>query len=144
MNFFLDVLVFLKRKNFTVLREFDMGSFHIKEYSYGSQKFFTDVWPPARGRGLPIKKVLFGEENEDVTKSFLKFSGPMKNHLNALAIYKRKKRLVTRFVNGGVRFSLEDYWEPRYGTITVTDVLGGVKKETLCKTKTNGDSNFPS
>ncbi len=141
MNFFLDVLVFLKRKNFTVLREFDMGSFHIKEYSYGSQKFFTDVWPPARGRGLPIKSAIFN--NEDVTKQVLKFSGPMKNHLNALAIYKRKKKIVTKFVNGGVCFSLEDYWEPRYGTITVTDVLGGVKKETLGNSK-DGDSNFPS
>ena len=142
MNFFLDVLVFLKRKNFTVLREFDMGSFHIKEYSYGSQKFFTDVWPPARGRGLPIKRALLGDE--DVTKQFIKFSGPMKNHINGLAIYKRKKRLVTKFVNGGVRFSIEDYWVPRYGTITVTDVLGGVKKETLCTNIKYGDSNFPS
>ena len=139
MNFFLDVLVFFKRKNFTVLREFDMGSVRVKEYSYGSQKFFTDVWPPARGTGSPIKQALFC--GEDVTQQVLKFSGPMKNYINALAIYKRKKRIVTRFVNGGIRFAIEDFWEPRHGTITVTDVMGRVKNETLC-TRKDGDQNL--
>jgi hypothetical protein len=138
MNFLLDVLIFFKRKNFTVLREFDVGHFRVKEYSYGSNTYLTDVWPPAIGTGSPINQAIFGEE--DVTKQVLKFSGPMKNHINALAIYKKKRRVMFRFVRGGVRFSLEEFWEPRYGTVTVTDVLGSVKKETL--SNTNGDPNI--
>lgn len=137
MNFLLDVFVFLKRKNFTILREFDFcESTKVKEYSYGSKKYLTDVWPPPRGKGLPIQKVVF--EDEDVTKQVLKFSGPMKNYINVLSLYKRKKKLVVRFINGGVRFSVEEYWEPREGTVIVTDVLGGLKKEILCTI--NGDS----
>ncbi len=141
MNFLLDVFVFFKRKNFTILREFDFcESTKVKEYSYGSKKYFTDVWPPQRGKGLPIQKVVFGDE--DVTKQVLKFSGPMKNYVNVLSLYKRKKRVTVRFINGGVRFSIEEYMDPREGTVIVTDVLGGLKKETLHKT--NGDSHLSS
>lgn len=129
MNFLLDVFVFFKRKNFTILREFDFCDTKVKEYSYGSKKYFTDVWPPPRGEGLPIHKVAFGDE--DVTTQVLKFSGPMKNYVNVLSLYKMKKRLIVRFINGGVRFSIEEYWEPREGTVTITDVLGGLKNETL-------------
>jgi len=146
MNFFLDALIFFKRKNFTVLREFDIGeNKRIKEYSYGSNTYLTDTWPPPRGVGFPIKKVLLEDGEEDITNQALKFSGPMKNHVNVLALYKKKKRFVIRFVNGGFKFTLEDYWEPREGTVIITDILDRVKKETLVlSTSTNGDANFPS
>ena len=131
MNFLLDVFVFFKRKNFTILREFDFcESTKVKEYSYGSKKYLTDVWPPPRGKGLPIKKAVFGDD-EDVTKQVLKFSGPMKNYVNILSLYKRKKRFIVRFINCGVRFSIDEYWEPREGTVTITDILDGIKKEEL-------------
>lgn len=141
MNFLLDVLIFFKRKNFTIVREFDMGDKSVKEYSYGSNTYFTDTWPPSRGTGFPIKSVTF--ENDDVTKQMLKFSGPMKNHVNILGLYKKRMRFVTRFVDGGVSVRLQEFWEPREGTVTITDVLGGVKKETLFIIK-NGDTHLPS
>ena len=144
MNFILDTLVFFRRENFKVLREFDIGTgIRIKEYSYGPNTYFTDTWPPVRGKGLPIKNVLFKDEKEDVTTQTLKFSGPMRNHVNVLALYKKKKRFVIRFVDGGFRVSLEEHWKPREGTVIVTDVIGQIKRETLV-IKKHGDSNLPS
>lgn len=128
MNFFLDVLVFLKRKNFTVLREFEYKGTKIKEYAYNFKKYFTDVWPPKRGTGPTIKKVIRDADGKDLTKDALKFSGPMKNYVNPICAHVSEKKITFRIVNFGISISYENTWKPYEGTITVTDSLGTVKK----------------
>lgn len=128
INVFLDVLLFLKKKNFTILREFEYRGAQIKEYVYNMKKYFTDVWPPQRGIGPTIKKVVRDADGKDITKDALKFSGPMKNYVNPICAHVCGKKLTFRFVNFGISVSYEDVWRPYKGTVTVTDSFGTVKK----------------
>jgi len=130
--FLFDVFMYFKRKNFTVTREFKMGEdVTVKEYTYNMSRYYTDVWPPdtSAGSGFPIAHVVREFDGANITKSVLKFSGPRKNYVNPLSLRTREKRLRIRFVNFGIRISLEETWTPYEGGITVTDILGG--KRTL-------------
>lgn len=123
--FIVDVIIFFKRKNFTITREFEFCGKKIKEYVYNMKRYFTDVWPPILGTGPPIKKVVRDSDGVDVTKNVIKFSGPMKNHLNPLGVYTKKRKMTLKYTEiGGIRISYEHVWEPYYGTVTVTDTLG--------------------
>lgn len=124
----LDFIMFFKRKNFTILREFEVCGKNVKEYVYNMKSFLTDVWPPQRGTGPPIKKVTRDSDGVDVTKNVLKFSGPMKNYVNPLGLCINKRKLVVHCKNFGVQLSYEPFLKLYDGTITVTDVLGFKKK----------------
>lgn len=124
----LDFIIFFKRKNFKVVREFDMCGKTIKEYVYNLKRYWTDIWPPPRGTGPPIKKVTRDSDGLDVTKSVIKFSGPMKNYVNPLGLCTKKRKFVIRCKNLGLQISYENVWEPYKGSITVTDTLDTIKK----------------
>lgn len=139
---FLDILIFLKKKNFTILREFEYRGTKIKEYAYNMKSYFTDVWPPKRGVGPTIKKVVRDVDGKDITKDAIKFSGPMKNYLNPICAHVKEKKITMRFVNFGVSVSYEDVWKPYDGTVTVTDSMGAIKKIELVER--NGDPRVSS
>lgn len=141
MNTVLDILVFLKKRNFTILREFEYRGTMIKEYVYNMKKYLTDAWPPKRGTGPTIKKVIRDEDGKDITKDALRFSGPMKNYLNPLCAHTSEKKFTVRFVNFGLQLVYEDVWKPYDGSLTITDSFGSVKKMELCTTSTNGNSS---
>ena len=122
---FLNTLIFFKRKNFTITKEFDFCGKNIKEYVYNMKRYFTDVWPPQRGIGPPIKTVIRDSDGVDVTKNVLKFSGPMKNHVNPLSVYMKRKKIIIKYPEfGKIRISYEYIWEPYHGSLTITDTLG--------------------
>lgn len=124
-----ELFMFFKRKNFTIVREFEFCGKNIKEYVYNLKRYWTDVWPPPRGIGPPIKAVTRDSDGIDVTKNVLKFSGPMKNYINPLGLYKKSRKITIKYTElGGIRFSYEPVWEPYTGTVTVTDALGTIKK----------------
>lgn len=123
-----ELFMFFKRKNFTIVREFEFCGKNIKEYVYNLKRYWTDVWPPPRGIGPPIKAVTRDSDGLDVTKNIIKFSGPMKNYINPLGLCTKKRKLVIQCKNLGVHVSYEPVWEPYTGTITVTDALGTIKK----------------
>jgi hypothetical protein len=124
MEFLLNVILFFKGKNFTVLREFEMGDSIIKEYRYNLKTFFTDVWPPKIGTGMPIKSVTRDEDGSDVTDMVLRFSGPKKNYVNPVSLFRKKKGFSVKFYGTGVRVTYGDTWDPYEGTATVTDIFG--------------------
>jgi hypothetical protein len=130
MNAFLNVVVFFKGKNFTILREFEMGGVHVKEYRYNLSKFLTDVWPPNvyGGCGPPIKSAIREEDGSDVTEMVLKFSGPKKNYVNPVSVFRKKKKIRMDYSKfGALCVTFKDEWEPYKGNVTVTDIFG-VKK----------------
>lgn len=124
-----DVFMFFKRKNFTVTREFKMGeNVHIWEYTYNMSRYLTDVWPPntSSSSGFPIKSVIREDDGSDVTENVLKFSGPRKNYVNPVSLFKKRgRKLVVKCIGWG-KFRLEfvDTWEPYYGNVIVSDVFG--------------------
>jgi len=122
-----EVFLYFKRSNFTVTREFRIGDVTVKEYTYNMSRYYTDTWPPntSAGTGFPILSVIREGDGVDITQSVLKFSGPRKNYINPLSVCTRKKKIHVRFVNFGVRVSLEDAWVSYDGELTVTDILGG-------------------
>jgi hypothetical protein len=128
MNFLLDVVVFFKGKNFTILREFDIGgNVKVKEYRYNMGKFLTDVWPPnvSGGSGFPIKLAVRESDGLDVTETVLKFSGPKRNYVHPLSVCLKRKRVRLDYTTFGVlRVLFEDVWEPYIGNVIVTDILG--------------------
>ena len=121
-----DIFMYFRKKNFTILKEFEYFSTGkiVKEYVYNMKKYLTDEWPPKRGAGPTIKKVIRDLDGADVTKEVLKFSGPMKNYVNPLGTYVKKKKFSLRFINFGIQFVYEDTFEPYDGTVTVTNSLG--------------------
>lgn len=141
MNIMLDVLLFIKRKNFTIVKEIDYKGTKIKEYVYNLKRYFTDVWPPKRGVGPSIKKVVRDSDGKDITKDALKFSGPMRNYLNPLCAHVSEKKITMKFINFGISVSYEDVWKPYEGTLSVTDSFGTVKKMNII-TVNNGDSHL--
>jgi hypothetical protein len=126
MNFLFDVFMALRKKNFTVTKEFDYFSTGkiVKEYVYNMKKYLTDEWPPKRGSGPQIKKVIRDSDGADITKEVLRFSGPMKNYINPLATYVKVRRFTFRFVRLGIQISYEETLEPYEGTVTVTNSMG--------------------
>lgn len=127
MHAFLNMILFFKGENFKILREFDMCGVHVKEYRYNLSKFLTDVWPPniLGGTGLPIKSAIREDDGSDVTEMVLRFSGPKKNYVNPVSVFRKKKKLKIDYGKFGVlRLVFEDEWEPYTGNIIVTDILG--------------------
>lgn len=109
-----------------MLKEFRMGDVSVKEYRYNMRRFLTDVWPPelSAGTGLPIRSAVREEDGSDVTEMVLKFSGPRKNYVNPVSVFRKKKRLRVKMHNFGIRFVIEDTWVPYSGNVIVTDVMG--------------------
>lgn len=143
MALLLDILVFLKKKNFTVTKEFSMGNNGIilKEYVYNMSRYLTDVWPPVTSApGFPIQSVIREKDGLDITKRVIQFSGPKKNYVNPLATYTKKRRVSVSFINLGIRISVENSWEPYEGNIIVTDTLG--IKKVICVNKNGGVSHI--
>jgi hypothetical protein len=142
MNVLLNIVMFFKQKNFTILREFEMfNGVSVKEYRYNMGKFLTDVWPPnisGGGSGFPIKSAVREDDGSDVTEMVLKFSGPKKNYVNPLSVFRKKKRIRVDYKKFGVfRIVIEDVWERYDGNVIVTDILG-VKKVVPVEYKANG------
>ncbi len=131
----LRAIVWLKKTNFTILREFKMGAVTVKEYVYNMRRYLTDVWPPVSGtRGVfPIQTAIRDEDGADVTELVLRFSGPRRNHVNPLAFsYRRGMRPEIVFTDrGGIRVSLEEKWDPYTGTATITDIFGNSRSITV-------------
>lgn len=127
LTWLFDAFVYFKRRNFTVTKEFKIGDITVKEYTYNMSRYYTDTWPPntSAGSGFPIAHVIREGDGADITQSVLKFSGPRKNYINPLSLCTRKKKIHVRFVNFGVRVSLEDVWVSYTGELIVTDILGG-------------------
>lgn len=126
MDLLLNTILFFKGRNFKVLKEFRMGDVSVKEYRYNMRRFLTDVWPPelSAGTGLPIRSAVREEDGSDVTEMVLKFSGPRKNYVNPVSVFRKKKRLRVKMHNFGIRFVIEDTWVPYSGNVIVTDVMG--------------------
>lgn len=146
INLALSVILFFKGKNFTVLREFTMGGVHVKEYRYNMRRFLTDVWPPklSEGKGLPIKTAVREDDGSDVTEMVLKFSGPRKNYVNPVSVFRKKKKLRVCIQNfGRIQFVIEDTWVPYEGNVIVTDVMG-FKKTVPIQYKTTKDDEARS
>lgn len=144
----MDILLFFKKRNFTVLREFEFSEgVFVKEYVYNSRHFLTDVWPPRLASGtttlLPIRSAV-RDDGTDVTETMILFSGPKRNYINHLGAYTKKRRLMVKFVNFGIRITLQDYWEPYEGNVTVTDVLGIKKVVSVSRNSSDGASCLPS
>lgn len=143
----MDILLLFKKRNFTILREFEYtdGVF-VKEYVYNSKRFLTDVWPPKillDGFVPPIQSAV-RDDGTDVTETMIRFSGPMRNSVNPLGAYTKRKRLRLGFVGlFGIRLSTEDYWEPYEGTVTLTNAYG-IKKVTPISINGGGASSLPS
>jgi hypothetical protein len=144
MDTILSTLVFFKGKNFTVVKEFEMGGVHVKEYRYNMGKFLTDVWPPrlSAGSGFPIKSAVREDDGSDVTEMVLRFSGPRKNYVNPLSVFRRSKSAKIKLdlkTFGRIRVTLEDdVWEPYTGNVLVTDILGFKKVVHVEYNKGNG------
>lgn len=116
---------FFTKKNFTIVNEFDFGNTRIKEYTYNKTTYYTDVWPPKKGYGPTIKRVVRDLDGIDVTKNVLKFAGPMKNYINNFGVCMVKKRIIFTFSSWyKINISYGYVYEPYEGTITVTDTLG--------------------
>lgn len=114
--------------NFTITKTFKHKKTTIYEYVYGSKRYLTDVWPPnIRHHGFPIKSVI-RDDGEDVTKNVLRFSGPMRNYVHPLGVCKMYKKLSVKYNKfGRIHFEFEDHIEDYTGTVTVQDILGGLK-----------------
>ena len=139
----LDLIVLFKGKNFSIVRDFEMGEANVKEYRYNLKTFFTDVWPPPNGIGMPIKSVTRDDDGTDVTDMVLRFSGPKRNYVNPVALFRKKKGLRVKFYGKGVRITYGDVWEPYEGTATVTDIFG-LKKTVQIQYKSKDGAHFPS
>ena len=134
-----NIFMFFKKGNFTVTRVFNIDDIEIKEYTYNLSRYLTDVWPPDTSTvGFPIRSVIREDDGTDVTASVLKFSGPRKNHVNPVSLFKSSKKIRVRFVNFGIRVSVEDVWRPYVGDVTVTDILGFKKVVTIDYKKKDG------
>lgn len=133
---FINIVLFLKGKNFTIIREFDMGGgVVVKEYVYNLKRFLTDVWPPLSGKGFPIKSAVRERDGTDVTEMVLKFSGPRKNYINPLSLSTKRKKVFIEYKNfGKLSIVYKDVWEPYEGNVIITDIMG-VKKIVQCTTK---------
>jgi hypothetical protein len=145
MDFLLSTILFFKGKNFTILKEFSMGGVHVKEYRYNMRRFLTDVWPPklSEGKGLPIRTAVREDDGSDVTEMVLRFSGPRKNYVNPVSVFRKKKKFridVQEF--GKIRFVLEDTWIPYDGNVIVTDVMGFKKVIPVQYKKYNGEAHL--
>jgi hypothetical protein len=140
MNVFLNVVIFFKNKNFTILKEFEMGGVRVKEYRYNMGKFLTDVWPPkiSSDAGMPIRSAFREDDGSDVTEMVLKFSGPRKNYVNPVSVFRRRRRFRLDYTTFGlVRFVLDETWYPYDGNVIVTDIFG-FKKVIHVEYKANG------
>ena len=128
-----EIFMYFRKKNFTILKEFEYFSTGkiVKEYVYNMKKYLTDEWPPKRGTGPIIKKVIRDSDGADVTKEVLRFSGPMKNYVNPLGTYVKKKKFSLRFINFGIQFMYEDILEPYEGTVTIIDSFGNKKNKII-------------
>lgn len=134
----LDILLFFKKKNFTRTREVDIGNgVVLTEYVYNMRKYFTDVWPPKMaGRDFPIRHAI-REDGLDITTNILSFAGPMKNYINPIGAYTRRKKLSIEFVNAGFRITFKEVWEPYRGVFVVTNTAG-IKKVIHCNQNNEG------
>ena len=143
----MDILMFFKKRNFTILREFEYtDGVLVKEYVYNSKRFLTDVWPPKilLDEFVPPIQSAVRDDGTDVTETMIRFSGPMRNRVNPLGAYTKRKRLRLGFVGltGGIRLSTEDYWEPYEGSVTLTDAYG--IKKVVPVSRNGGKSSLPS
>lgn len=143
MDRVLDVILFFKDTNFTVKKEFLLGSSRIREYVYNMKRYLTDVWPPnllAGGREPPICSVV-RDDGVDITRRVMKFSGPRRNYIHPLSLHVIKKKPKITFKVFGVSVTLVDVPVPYEGSFTVTTSLG--KKSVIKMTREgiikNGD-----
>ena len=114
--------------NFTIIRTFESDDkTTIYEYIYGSQRYYTDLWPPnTRHVGFPIKSVV-RHDGIDVTNGVLKFSGPLRNYVHPLGASIIKKRISVSFRNFGLHVEVVDYIDKYSGTVSVKDIFDNLK-----------------
>jgi hypothetical protein len=123
----MNMILFLKKPNFTIIRTFFIDGNKFTEYIYNSKTYFTDVWPPNTSvRGTPIKSVI-RDDGKDVTKMAIKFSGPRRCYIHPLSVCSFRKKLRMKYHNFGVRLYFEDVSEKFKGSYVVTDILGTIK-----------------
>lgn len=135
---FFNFFNFFTKKNFTIINEFEFGGKIIKEYTYNKTTYYTDTWPPQKGKGPVIKNVVRDLDGIDVTKNVLKFGGPMKNYINPLAVCMIKKKLIIKIPHWyRITISYDYVYTPYEGTVTFTDTFG-IKRMVHVSSNTHG------
>jgi hypothetical protein len=130
MNKLLDLLLFFKRKNFTITDTLDYEGKEVYEYEYNFKKYLTDIWPPDTITRGPVIKSVIREDGVDVSGHVLQFAGPRKNVINPLGLVSYRRKLRIRFIwPGGIRISYKLVPVPFHGRVSVVDIFN--KKNTL-------------